>query len=228
MKDAEQKLALAIESSFKKYKEKGARSPEKLKPLHKFVADLLTNVWGKEFGVSFIGEKTKEMSVKGKYYPKDIDITITRSGEPIFCVGVKFVTSNYKQNANNYFESMMGETANIQAATIPYAHLIVLRHQTPYYRKDGSIKKTEMIAQSDLQKYVNLVYDVKQAHRPIVTAICLVGIDEQTNRVEILSAENLYEKTFARLFNAKLSLSHFVSEIEAYRDFYVSQQNVAR
>ncbi len=114
---------------------------EKLKPLHRFVADLMTNVWGGEFGVSFMGEKSREMSVNGKYYPKDIDVTITHSGEPIFCIGIKFITSNYKQNANNYFESMMGETANIQAATIPYAHLIILRYQTPYYRKDGTIKK---------------------------------------------------------------------------------------
>jgi len=228
MENAEEKLARAISESFKQYKEKGARSPEKLKPLHKFIADLLTEVWGKEFGVSFMGEKIKELNVKGKYYPKDIDITITQAGKPVFCVGIKFVTSNYKQNANNYFESMMGETANIQAATIPYAHLIILRHQTPYYRKDGTVKKIETITQSDLQKYINLVYDMKQAHRPIATAICLTNIDEQTDRAKILSAEKLYEKSFARLFNAKLSFSNFISELEAYRDFYISQQNLAR
>ncbi len=228
MENAEEKLARAISESFRQYKEKGARSPEKLKPLHKFIADLLTEVWGNGFEVSFMGEKTKEMNVKGKYYPKDIDITVIHAGKPVFCVGIKFVTSNYKQNANNYFESMMGETANIQAATIPYAHLIVLRHQTPYYRKNGTVKKIETITQGDLQKYINLIYDLKQAHRPIAMFICLTEIDEQTNRAEILSVEKLYEKSFAQLFSAKLSLANFISEIKAYRDFYVSQQNMVR
>ncbi len=66
------------------------------------------------------------------------------------------------------------------------------------------------------------------AHRPIATAICLTDIDEKTDRVKILSTEKLYEKSFARLFNAKLSFSNFISELEAYRDFYISQQNLAR
>ncbi len=59
-------------------------------------------------------------------------------------MGLKFVTSNYKQNANNYFESMMGETANIQRQNIPYAQVIVLRYETPYYKKkDWTSRKTK-------------------------------------------------------------------------------------
>jgi hypothetical protein len=56
---------------------------------------------------------------------KDVDITISRNREPVFCLGIKFVTSHYKQNTNNYFENMMGGTANIQATQIPYAQLII-------------------------------------------------------------------------------------------------------
>lgn len=66
------------------------------------------------------------MKVKGKYYDKDIDITVTKDNKPVMCIGIKFITSNYKQNTNNYFENMMGETANIQALkNLPYFQLIV-------------------------------------------------------------------------------------------------------
>ncbi len=126
----------AISESFQKYIEHGARSTEKLKPIHNFVAKTLQNIWGKDFEIHFMGEDTKEITVEGKYYPKVIDITVTHKDKPIFCLGIKFVTSNYKQNANNYFENMMGETANIQASKdLQYAQLIILRHETPYYLK---------------------------------------------------------------------------------------------
>lgn len=84
-----------------------------------------------------MGDDNKELTVEGKYYPKDIDITVTKKGTPVFCLGIKFVTSNYKQNANNYFENMMGETANTQAiGNLPYAQRLILRNETPYYLKN--------------------------------------------------------------------------------------------
>jgi hypothetical protein len=132
----ERQFVKALEQSFKMYKLHGARSTAKLKPIHKFVADTLAEIWGKSFEIYYMGEETKEMTVDGKYYPKDIDITVTKTGQAIFCLGIKFVMSNYKQNTNNYFENMMGETANIQATGhLPYAQLIILRYETPYYKK---------------------------------------------------------------------------------------------
>ncbi|MDR1848095.1 MAG: hypothetical protein LBR17_08300 [Bacteroidales bacterium] len=126
----EKEFITAIEESFKMYKLYGARSTQKLKPLHLYVAKMMSEIWGKDFDIHCIGENNHELNVEGKYYPKDIDITVTDNGKPVFCLGIKFVTSNYKQNANNYFENMMGETANIQAlGNLPYAQLIVLRHK---------------------------------------------------------------------------------------------------
>ena len=165
----EKLFIVAVEESFRKYKERGARSTEKLKPIHRYFAEVLKFIWGSGFEVHYMGADAKELKVEGKYYPKDIDITITQHKKPIFCLGIKFVTSNYKQNANNYFESMMGETANIQAlGRLPYAQLIILRHETPYYKKNDSTNpsKIEIVKDKDILKYLNLVFDSVQAHRP--------------------------------------------------------------
>jgi hypothetical protein len=162
MKYKEQELIKALEASFKAYKDYGARSTAKLKPLHKFLADTLRKVFGKNYSIHFLGEESKEMTVEGKYYPKDIDITVAQGEKPVFCLGIKFVTSNYKQNANNYFENMMGETANIQAiGNLPYAQLIILRHETPYYLKNETEtpSKIEIINDKDIAKsFSNLKY----------------------------------------------------------------------
>jgi len=72
----EQNFLKAIEQSFAAYKEKGARSNAKLKPIYKFVADTLSDIWGDGFDLCYLADDNREKKVEGKYYPKDIDITI--------------------------------------------------------------------------------------------------------------------------------------------------------
>ncbi|GHT17214.1 hypothetical protein AGMMS4956_20590 [Bacteroidia bacterium] len=220
----EKQLITAIEQSFKMYKLHGARSTEKLKPIHKFVADILASIWGKSFEIHYMGEDSKEMTVMGKYYPKDVDVTVTNGEKVVFCLGIKFVTSNYKQNANNYFENMMGETANIQAlGNLPYAQLIILRHETPYYKKNETEEpsKIEVINDKDIQKYLNLVFDVPQAHRPKFIGIQVINVNENTNEVGTTDLEKSFSKETARLLKSKLSLKSFFNEIYNFKDYYI-------
>lgn len=196
----EQQLIKSIEQSFQMYKLHGARSTAKLKPIHKFVAETLLQIWGESYEVHYMGDDNKEITVDGKYYPKDIDITISKNGVAIFCLGIKFVTSNYKQNVNNYFENMMGETANIQSVgNLPYAQLIILRHETPYYKKNETEKysKTEIVNDKYIQKYLNLQFDSPQAHRPNYLSIQLITINEQTGKVILTDLGNLFSKIAA-------------------------------
>jgi hypothetical protein len=221
----------AISQSFKKYIEHGSRSTEKLKPIHNFVAQTLQKIFGETYEIHFLGDETKEMKVKGKYYDKDIDITVAKDNKPVICLGIKFVTSNYKQNANNYFENMMGETANIQARKdLPYFQLIILRHQTPYYSKTtqrtGTKEPTkiEIINEHDLQKYINLAYDTPQAHKPYAIGILLIDLDEKNAKVNSLKPQTLFEKDFAKLLESKLSVENLFAEIENYKKFLKSKK----
>ncbi|ROL62472.1 hypothetical protein D9V86_00535 [Bacteroidetes/Chlorobi group bacterium ChocPot_Mid] len=216
----------AISQSFKKYIEHGSRSTEKLKPIHNYVAQTLQKIFGDIYELHFLSDETTEMKVKGKYYDKNIDITVAKDNRPIICLGIKFVTSNYKQNANNYFENMMGETANIQSCKdLPYFQLIILRHQTPYYSKTtqrtGTKEpaKIEIIKEHDLQKYINLAYDTPHAHKPYAMGILLIELEEKTSKVEALKPNLLFDKEFAKLFESKLSVENFFVEIENYKNY---------
>lgn len=216
----EQTFLAAIQTSYIKYKEHGARSTEKLKPLHLFVADALRIIWGSKAEIHYMGEGVKELAVKGKFYPKKIDIAVTVDKKPVFCLGVKFVTSNYKQNANNYFEGMMGETANIQSNQIPYAHLIILRYQTPYYKKNNSVTphKTEIITKKDLQKYLNLMSDVNQVHSPQMLGIKLVDIDEVNQSVVSTDVNGHFDNKFAQELESVCSVAKMFELIQNYKD----------
>ena len=216
----QEELLSAIAESFKKYKEFGARSNEKIKPLHRAVSEILSAIWGKDFQIHYLGEDSKERKVEGQYYLKEIDLTVTHNDNPVFCLGIKFVISNYKQNANNYFENMMGETANIQAnANIPYAQIIILRHQTPYLDKSGRIKKIEIINDNDIKKYLKLFFDIHHAHRPRYLGIFIINIDDK-EEVSPTDMDKNFSKEIANLLNNKVSLTAFFKDILDYKNFY--------
>ncbi|MFN3315572.1 MAG: hypothetical protein ACK40K_02085 [Raineya sp.] len=69
----------ALSQSFKNYLKYGARSTQKLKPIHLFWANTLQNIFGEGYQMHYLGEKSKELTLQGKYYPKDIDVTVTRN-----------------------------------------------------------------------------------------------------------------------------------------------------
>lgn len=225
----ENEFLKALSQSFKNYLEYGSRSPEKLKPIHRFLAETLHSIFGEGYEAHYLGENSKEFTIEGKYYPKDIDVTITHNGKPIFCLGVKFVTSNYKQNVNNYFEGMMGETANIQRQSIPYAQVIVLRYETPYYKKssekqkDKVPEKMEIVNQRDLSKYVKLAFDMEQAHRPFAIGILVVKIDKKTGRASKVKPDSFLEQDFSEVLENKASISNLFKEVENFAKFYKSQ-----
>ena len=55
----EKSFIVAVEESFRMYKEYGARSTEKLKPLHRYVADVMKSIWSSWFEVHYMGQDAK-------------------------------------------------------------------------------------------------------------------------------------------------------------------------
>ena len=112
-----------------------------------------------------------------------MDITIQRNGKAIAGIAVKFVMQNYSQNSNNYFENMMGETANIRAAGCPYFQLFVILDKLPYYNKDKKIIRWETFTEHNVSKYVVMSQDNTDVfyHTPSKTLIYVVHIPDNEN-----------------------------------------------
>ncbi|MGI6589413.1 MAG: hypothetical protein ACOX1V_01995 [Candidatus Iainarchaeum sp.] len=172
----------AITKSFEAYNGFGARSNKKLIPIHLWFAERIEKELGEGYEISSLGKGREEIAI-GKYYPKSLDICVKFKNEIISTISFKFVTSNYKQNANNYFENLLGETANIRRANIGFAHFLLLRGHTPYYDKNkgnlrGVVKKIEIINDKDLSKYISLFKDTDFPHKPDVLGIEIIEIDK--------------------------------------------------
>ena len=169
-----------LKKSFLVYLQTGARSNEKLKVLHGAIsADINTRLNDRRYTVSSLGYGIgKEKTIDGRYMDKAVDITVSERGKAIAGVAVKFVMSNYAQNSNNYFENMLGETANIRSAQIPYFQIFVIPEILPYFDKKGNISRWERITEHNLDKYIKLSYDNIDAfmHTPNKTLVYLVNL----------------------------------------------------
>lgn len=135
-----------LKKSFIKYLETGPRSNEKLKILHGAISEDLynklkiSNDIDSEYSVSSLGFNTgREGSIPGRYMDKIVDIRIDRHSNPIAGIAVKYVMSNYMQNSNNYFENMLGETANLRSNRIPYFQIFIIPDKIPYFDRSGGI-----------------------------------------------------------------------------------------
>ena len=196
-----------IKTSFQKYLTTNARSNEKLKILHAKIASDLQDLLGKEYIIKSLGfGEGKEYIIPGRYIEKVVDITISKiGGEIVGGIAVKFVMSNYAQNSNNYFENMLGETANIRCVNIPYFQILIIPEEIPYYEKDGTIKKTEIFSMHNVAKYIKLSEDNPNIllHTPDKTLLMVVALPKLDK--EIVNNKAKYIKAY---INADIKLSN--------------------
>lgn len=210
---------IAISKTFLAYNTFGARSNKKLIPIHKWFAEVIENKLGRGYSVKSLG-KDGEFKLDGKYYPKTLDISIFKNKKIIATISFKFVTSNYKQNSNNYFENLLGETANIRRVNIGFAHFLVLRAHTPYYDKNkgnlrGKEKKIEILNENDLAKYIKLFNDLDFPHKPEVLGMAIIDFDKRKHAYfENLGNLKLSAET-KRILEDQLSITNFIEKVIA-------------
>ena len=164
----------SVKKSYIAYLINGPRSTKKLKPLHGYMGNTIKEIISENYDVYYINGK--EVKTEGGYYPKAVDVAIVKKNTKVIIKGrnyyipkidmaisIKFVTSNYRQNSNNYFENLLGECANLKSAGIKFAHFVVFRDRIPYFKSDKSLGHWEELENKDIKKYIRLHED-KESH----------------------------------------------------------------
>lgn len=122
-----------VKQSFLKFLQTHSRSNKKLIVLHGAIAKDIKDKLGNKYKIKSLGmEDGKEGKLNGRYMEKTVDILISKDGDDLAGIGVKFVMNNYSQNSNNYFENMLGETANIRTNNKDYFQILILPDEMPY------------------------------------------------------------------------------------------------
>ena len=141
---------------------------------------------------------------------KWVDITVKKEDKVVAGIAVKFVMQNYSQNSNNYFENMLGETANIRANKCPYFQIFIILDRIPYYKKDSekSVQKWETFTEHNAEKYVILSKDNIDSffHTPNKTLIYVIHIPDNPE----LSTQRQYMDYYSNLdFSVTISENTF-------------------
>lgn len=163
--------AQTLRRCIERYFAQGERSPQKLVPIHSFVNRCVSTLLGSEYNVISYMENDKqhcsEERVKGLFYDKNVDVAIKKGERVVGVVSVKFVMSNYGQNSNNYFESVLGECQNLKLANpdLVFWYFFVTFERIPYFTRDRTIKSWNSYVNTIVDKHskqVNLPEDAKK------------------------------------------------------------------
>lgn len=129
---------------------------------------------------------------------------MSKNKKPIAGYAVKFVMRNYSQNSNNYFENMLGETANIRSNNIPYFQIFIIFDKVPYYKNGGEFHRYDIISQHNLEKYLALSNDNPETyyHTPDKTLIVLLGLKEKEQNYSF-SDSGEYAEYYKSVINDK-------------------------
>lgn len=142
-----------LNESYKIFQKLGGKGPQKLVPIHSFIAcDLIEKTDMKYEVKSFGIGDSKEYVMDGVFNNKSLDVAILKEDNLLGMINFKFVMGNLSQNKNNYFEQMSGEFMNTPLDVV-YGNLFVVFGTTPYKDKDGNIKKYERLNDSFFEKY---------------------------------------------------------------------------
>ncbi len=205
----EEKFRKSLEEGYKKYLTIHPRSNKKIVPVHRCIAEIIQEKLGGEragYSVKSLGLNDKEeFKLKGQYYEKGIDITILFENQSVSGLGFKFITSNYKQNSNNYFEGMLGETANLRRTGFLYGQILVFKYKMPYFSsKRKTFTKIERINEQNIAKYVKLHNDNEALlyHKPDLLYIGFIetGDEAAFEQIVKLNEEGNYQEIDKQAF----------------------------
>ena len=210
-----------IKESFKTYLQVDtSRSTAKLKTLPGHIAQDLHELFGEGYQIKSQGYGNgKEGQIDGRYYPKNVDITVSKAGKPVAGYAIKFVMRNYSQNSNNYFENMLGETANIRANSIPYFQVFIIFEKVPYYKNGGALVKFEEINKHNLDKYFALSKDNPDAffHTPDKTLFILLRLKEEPALYECKNSKE-YAEYYRSVINGQDLLAYSTKVPDTFDD----------
>ena len=173
-------LSLDIYRQQRERGENAARSNKKLFPLHGCIARFVRRSLGVEYEIkSFDIGDDKEQKVSGSYYEKTVDIAVLKAQQPRAIASFKFAMSKYSPNSVNYFEHMLGESANLRLSDCVYAHVLLILRNRPSNLL-ANAEMSQKITGHNLMKYIRLNQRQDYPHRPDLLTIAIVDYDGES------------------------------------------------
>lgn len=207
----------SIANLYTEYLKTHRRSSAKLLPFHGKIAEDLQKKLGNGYIVNSLGFKDgRESNISGRYMDKKVDISVLKKEKDekveLGGIAIKSIMTNYSQNSNNYFESMLGETANLRSSNKLYFHIVVLPEKLPYFGEKkinnvavkDIVTKIEHITNHNLDKYIKLSNDniSEYLHSPNKTLLYII----KTTNTDLSQSINMKREEWIEFMKNNLSI----------------------
>lgn len=186
------------------------RSPTRLKAIQDQV---LTNL-RESFGPNASAEDAKLQRVEGLYHRKKFPIVVTQNEEPVLCIGTTFTLGGYESNIINYFQSLLGESVNLQMSEKNYASILVIPTQIKRTNR-GNVTYDD-IKPSHFRKFFELMGAQRQAFTPMALGCQIVAIDYDRKTLEAVNPVDIFQGEDLVHFQDFLSMEQFFDKIENF------------
>lgn len=196
------------------YFKHGPRSSKKVDYFHNATKEILERYFTSDKGFDIKLEQNINALNKSKR--KKCDIVIFKNKEPYIIFPVKIIMTNYKQNANNYFENLTGELVlikmkNKNTRIIP---INIFMNKTPYLKKNRQIARFETIEPETIEHYnelknIKIVLNDANQSEPYTKNVCY---DIINYIVEVKHINNVGEE-----FVEIQSIEKFITPYRSFR-----------
>lgn len=187
----------ALNQGYMYYLQKTSRSDRKVDPLHNFLKGAVEDITKGKLKVLINGRKPF-MKIKGKIFDKECDMIIKKRGIKAV-LSSKWIMQNYRQNAHNYLENLIGETVNIKLTGVKFIYLLIVCNPMPYYDKKGHLVKLEKFTQEDEKPYNSLKTLHREVFAPDYIHIEKVRRNRTIGLCDTVSLFNFLTKTLRRI-----------------------------
>lgn len=161
----------------------GAIANDLQKRLDNLSPNVYTVISQRESKKDVKSEDSSEESVPGRYFDKNIDITVKKGEKYIAAFELKEPNFDFTKNSVNSFESLLGNTANVRSggADIMYFHIDIFQRITPK-RRGELLTGYDKVNKDRLEKYKKLSYDSTSQflHVPQKSLLYLVDLNNLT------------------------------------------------
>lgn len=204
-----------VKQSFLRFLKTHSRSNKKLIVLHGAIAKDIKDRLGDKYKIKSLGVGDgKEGKLDGRYMEKTVDILISKDEDDLAGIGIKFVMNNYSQNSNNYFENMLGETANIRTNNKDYFQILILPDKMPYYNNKGVVTKWEKLTIHNIDKYIVLSKDNTSNffHTPVKTLLLIIKFPDCDH--DTITTKTKYKKYYLnQIPNSPIQVSTNINSV---------------
>ena len=136
-----------VEKAISTYFQYGARSSKKVNCIHGMLHKLIQYEIQEKNLPWVVKEEQKVDSINASGNKKCDLVVFDEKNNPIYVFPVKFIMTNYKQNKNNSWENLTGETVQLKWAnpTLNIVPINITLSKIPYLKSGGKIKYYEKI-----------------------------------------------------------------------------------